>query len=415
MLFRSALLFMAGVLNIFDRQIVNILAQDIKAELGISDAALGLLTGTAFGVLYAILGIPLGRLADRVDRVKLIAAAIALWSGFTALCGAAGSFIQLFIMRIGVGVGEAGSQPASTALIPDLFPEERRTSALSVLLLGVPVGSFLGLLLGGYVGSIWGWRAAFVVAGIPGGILAVVMLLTTRDPKYSSAARPPRPSESMITTLLSLARGSRLGWLAAALTCSSFLVYASGAWLPPFLIRVHGMAKTQVGLFSAIAVGVGGGLGLLGSGILCDFLRNRVQRVESRVLVVALGLSIPALLATVLSANLSITLMSMFLFNVCAFAFPGPIVKLIQKEAAPESRALAFAACQSISNIVSLACGLPLVGAVSDALAPNHGQDAIRYALAITVPAVAALGVLAHWSALRAQKMIRYPDPKPWP
>src|ERR1700730_32347 len=139
-----ALLFVAGALNIFDRQIVNILAQAIKVDLSISDTQLGLLTGTAFGLFYSVLGIPLGRLADRVDRVKLIAAAMALWSAFTALSAAAGSFAQLFMTRLGVGVGEGGSQPASTAVVADLFPDGRRASALSLLLVGTPIGSFLG-------------------------------------------------------------------------------------------------------------------------------------------------------------------------------------------------------------------------------------------------------------------------------
>ena len=178
-----ALLFAAGALNIFDRQIVNILAQAIKVDLSISDAQLGLLTGTAFGLFYSVLGIPLGRLADRVDRVKLIAAAMAVWSVFTALSGVAANFTQLFVTRLGVGVGEAGSQPASTALVADLFAENRRASALSLLLVSTPVGSFLGLLLGGYVGTLWGWRAAFLVAGIPGVILALVMIVTSRDPE----------------------------------------------------------------------------------------------------------------------------------------------------------------------------------------------------------------------------------------
>jgi predicted MFS family arabinose efflux permease len=397
-----ALLFVAGALNLFDRQIVNILAQDIKTDLHISDARLGLLTGTAFGIFYSVLGIPLGRLADRVDRVKLIAAALALWSGFTALCGVAGSFAQLFVTRMGVGVGEAGSQPASTALIPDLFPEERRTSAMSVLLVGAPVGSFLGLLVGGYTGSIWGWRAAFVVAGIPGLILAILMRLTMRDPKSSDAARRERHGPALLPTLRALASAPRFRWLAAAVTCSTFLIYASGAWLPALFIRVHGMTTARVGEFSAIAVGVGGALGALGSGVICDLLRKHVRDVESKVLLLVLALSIPTILATVLSANRSIALVSMFLFNICAYAWLGPTVTLIQNAATPKSRALAIAVCTSIASILSLGCGLPLVGAISDALTPKQGTGAIRYALAITVAAVALGGMFSHWRALRS-------------
>ncbi len=209
-----ALLFAAGVLNLFDRQIVNILGQDIKTELGLSDVQLGLLAGTAFGIFYGILGIPLGRLADRVDRVKLIAGVLVIWSGFTVLCGFAGSFLQLFVTRMGVGVGEAGSQPASTALIPDMFAAERRTSALALLLVSAPVGSFLGLLVGGFVGATWGWRTAFVMSGMPGFALAIVMVTTMRDPRAAvvrGMARPPNGNSVRWTEALrSLIRTPRV-------------------------------------------------------------------------------------------------------------------------------------------------------------------------------------------------------------
>lgn len=399
-----ALLFVAGVLNLFDRQIINILAQDIKTELAISDAQLGLLTGTAFGVFYALLGLPLGRVADRVDRVRLIAACLALWSGFTALCGAAGSFMSLFLARMGVGVGEAGSQPASTALIPDLFPEARSNSAMSILLVGAPVGSFLGLLVGGYLGAHWGWRSAFVVAGIPGFILGGLMLLTMRDPR-SRWARGASPSTAGFgQTVRMLAGRPRFRWLVMALACSTFLIYASGAWLPPFFIRVHGMTTAQTGWFAAIAVGFGGGLGALGSGIVCDALRTRIRHVESKMMLLMIGLSIPTLLGTLFSANRPVALVWMFLFNICAYGWLGPTSRLVQNAATPDSRALAIAVCGTIGSILSLGLGLPLIGAMSDAMTPHFGPAAIRYALPIGVTAAALGALCAHWRALRLQE-----------
>jgi predicted MFS family arabinose efflux permease len=402
-----SLLFLGATLNLFDRQIMNVLAQDIKTDLHISDTALGLLTGTAFGIFYSVLGIPLGRLADRVDRVRLIAAVIALWSCFTAMCGLAGSFMQLFVMRMGVGIGEAGSQPASTALIPDLFSEQRRNTMMALFLIGAPAGGFLGLLFGGYLGSTWGWRKAFVVAGIPGVMLAALMFITMRDPRSSAIApaQSKRPQASLPATLEALARGPRFKWLMMAMIFSTFLVYASGAWFPAFFKRMHGMTTADIGRFAALSVGLGGGLGTIGGGLLSDWLRSRVRRVESKVLMVTLALSIPALLGTVFSPDRSIALGSMLLFNVCAYGWLGPMVTLIQNEVGTSDRALALAVCTSIAGVVSLAGGLPLVGAISDALTPSEGPAAIAIALAITVVAAALAGIAAHWRALRVTEM----------
>ena len=400
-----ALLFLSGVLNLFDRQIVNILAQSIKTDLNLSDMQLGLLSGTAFGLLYAALGIPLGFLADRIDRIKLIATILALWSCCTALCGAAGNFTQLFLARMGVGVGEAGSQPATTALIADLFPAEERTSAMSVLLVGAPVGSFLGLLVGGYVGSVWGWRAAFVVAGVPGLVLAMVMRLTLREPRQQGGSGDVAQAP-FLPTARALIVTPGFSWLAVALASSTFLIYASGAWFPVLFIRVHGMATRAVGVYSAIAVGGGGFLGTLLGGIVCDLLRERVRQIESRMVILVLTASIPAVLVTTLSLDRGIALGAMMFFNVCAFAWLGPTVRLIQTAAGIDRQALGVALCTSLASILSLGVGLPLVGAISDRLTPHLGREAIRYALVVTVVGAAAVGVFAHWRAKRALQMV---------
>lgn len=394
-----ALLFLTGVLNIFDRQIINILAQDIKNDLSISDTQLGLLTGTAFGLFYSVLGIPLGRLADRVDRIKLIAGALTLWSLFTGLCGVAGSFVQLFFTRMGVGVGEAASQPASTALIPDLFSEERRTSAMSVLLMSAPAGAFLGLLAGGYIGALWGWRTAFVVAAMPGFILAVLMILTTRDPRSAVPAAQRAPVAPMGATIRLLLQNRRFVWLAVGLICVSFFPYGPAAWLPPMFMRVYEMTTAQVGMYSAIAVGLGGVGGTLGSGLVCDWLRTRIDEVELKVLAFILTLTVAALLVTTLSTSRDAALGGLFVFYLGAFSFLGPIVSLILKEATPQSRSLVAGMCVSISNIINLGVAMPLVGAISDVLAPAHGPHSIRFALAMVGTVAGLIGLFAYWRA----------------
>ena len=397
-----ALLFLGGAINLFDRQIINILAQDIKRDLMVSDAQLGLLTGTAFGIFYSLFGIPLGRLADRVDRIKLISAALVTWSGFTAVCGLAANFTQLFLARMGVGVGEAGSQPASIALIPDMFPDRHRVTAISLLLVGGPVGSFLGLLAGGYVGATWGWRVAFFVAGVPGILLATVMLTTLRDVRQAKPGRD-RTALPVMQTLREMVRRPRFRWLAIGLMCSSFLVYATGAWLPPFFIRSQDMSLTRIAGFAAVAVGAGGAIGTLCSGFLCDLLRPRIDHVESKAMMASFALAVPALVVTVLAPTATMAFVAWFSFNVMAFAWQGPTMSMLQKAVNETDRSMAIALASALAVIVSLGLGLPLVGLLSDGLTPLRGPRAIGEALLISIVCVAALGIFAHWRAMIAR------------
>lgn len=390
------LLFVTGALNLFDRQIVNILAQDIKADLAITDAELGLLTGTAFALFYSFFGVPLGKLADRVDRVKLIAAALVVWSSFTILCGFAHNYLALFLARLGVGIGEAGSQPASTSLIPDYFPSVRRVSAMSLLLVGAPAGSFLGFLIGGQIAATWGWRSAFVVAGIPGILLALVMLATMRDPRPRAQASV-LPRVSMGGSLRSVLAIRRFSLLAFAMVCSSFLAYASGAWLPAFFMRVHGVDTATIGWMSALAIGVGGGIGTLCGGLLCDRLRRYWPDIESRFVMSTFLLVVPAILVAVLSSNLPASLVAFFVVSLCAYGWLGPTISLIQQSVPSENRALSVATAGALSNIFGLGVGLPLVGAASDALAPRFGDMALGYALLFGICCIAVAGFAAHW------------------
>lgn len=395
-----ALLFMAAALNQFDRQIINILAQSIKADLRLSDAELGLLTGTAFGIFYAAFGIPLGWLADRFDRIKLIAGYLLVWSGFTALCGAAGGFSALFACRVGVGVGEAGAQPASTSLIPDFFGEERRVSAMSVLLVSGPVGHFLGLIGGGYLGASWGWRTAFVVASAPGAVLALIMMTCLRDPRRPVPATADHPAQpSLRAALAALAARPRFYGLTLALLCSCMLVYGGGAWLPSFFIRHHGMPMREVGAVAALTVGLGGGIGTLGAGLLCDWLRPRTKHLEAKLLIAAFAMSLPLLLVTVFASDKSTALAGWFGFNVVAFAYQGPTISLIQDAAGPKYRAIALAVASTVAVILSLGVGIPLMGLISDRIAPYYGSASIGYALAAGVAVAAVVGAFAHWLA----------------
>jgi hypothetical protein len=239
-----------------------------------------------------------------------------------------------------------------------------------------------------------------VLAGLPGFGLALLMLATMRDPRTRSQSIRREPGASFSITLRTLAMTPKFRRLATGMTCSSFLVYASGAWIPSFFIRAHGLSTAEMGFFSALTVGVGGAIGTLSSGILCDRLRQRISHMELKLLLLSFAISIPALLVTVLSATRSVALAALFLFNVFAFAWLGPTMTMIQRVVSPGSRALAIAISGASANILSLGVGIPLVGLISDALTPHFGRESIGYALAGSVVVVALVGMTAHWRAL---------------
>lgn len=400
------LLFLTIAVNILDRQIVNILAQDIKTDLDISDGQLGLLTGTAFGILYAVLGVPLGRLADRMDRVRLIGICLVAWSLFTAAAGFARNFVELGLARIGVGAGEAGCVPASVALVRDLFPEKRRTSAISLMMLGMPVGTFAGLLFGGLVGESLGWRTALVLAGIPGLILAVLLVTSVADPRTRqhrilAADKSAGEDKSILSAAKTLIRRPGYSLLMVGMASSMLIGAVTAAWLPAFFIRVHGVGVAEMGGYAAISIGGGGAIGTLGAGLLCDALRPYVRDVESKFVIASLLLCIPALLVTVLSPDRFLALAAMFVLNVAAFSYLAPTSMLMQNAATEDTRSLALALGISFGNILSLGLAIPLIGLLSDILAPHLGAASIGYAL-IVAALVGAIGAIAHWRALQA-------------
>ena len=220
-------LLVVYVFNFLDRQIVNILAEPIRKDLNLSDTQIGLMTGLAFALFYTVLGLPIARYADKptTDRGRLIAVALAIWSAMTALCGLAQNFAQLLLARIGVGVGEAGCTPAAHSLIADRVPAERRASAMAFYALGIPLGSLLGMVIGGYLADVLGWRKAFMLVGAPGVLLAlfVVMLVKDKGRLAAAAGKPVHAPESMAVTLKSLLSSRTFLILLAAASACSFL------------------------------------------------------------------------------------------------------------------------------------------------------------------------------------------------
>jgi predicted MFS family arabinose efflux permease len=401
----AAILFLSVLLNLLDRQVLNVVAQDIKVEFRLTDAGLGLLTGATFGLLYAVVGIPVARLADRVDRRKLIAGMLLAWSLSKILCGVASGYVMLAIARTGVGLGEAGAQPASTALIYDLARPDKRGTALSLMLLGVPLGLLLAYAFGGAAADAWGWRAALLGAGAPGVLLSCLVFVCVRDPRPREARPASRAEPSFLSTLGTVLRRPAMGWLMVGLSASSFVAYVTNAWIAAYFIRFHGLSLDKVGLFAALSIGIGGGLGTLGAGPLCDRLRRRIRQPEAWILALSIVLCIPALLLMVFATRPGVALVAMVMFQTTAFAWLAPLARLIQEAAGPSRRSLAIACCSSAGAVFTLCIGVPGVGLVSDLLAPVVGARSIGYALAITGVPVALLGATAYRCALKRLEM----------
>ncbi|HZO10208.1 MAG TPA: MFS transporter [Myxococcota bacterium] len=400
-----ALLLLVFAVSSIDRQVLTILIQPIKADLGASDAQLGLLVGFGFTLFYTLLGLPIARWADRGTRRTIIALALAVWSGMTALSGLAGSYAQLLLARVGVGAGEAGCVPASHSLLSDHFPAERRGRAFSIYALGVPIGTLCGLLLGGVLAEALGWRAVFLVLGLPGLLLAVVVRLALREPPrgQSDAAHGQAAPPPLGALLDYLRRRTALRYvlLGAALNA---LVYAGIAnWAPTHLMRVHGMAPGEVGLALGLLIGLAGGAGTFAGGPLCDRLGRRDARFYAWLPALAALLVLPCAAGFAFSAS-SAAALAWFAPLVAAMSFFfGPSVAMSQALVQPRMRAFTSATYQFTCNAIGSTGGPLLVGLLNDRLARRLGPDAIRTSLVAV--SLVDLGAIALY--LRAARTLR--------
>jgi predicted MFS family arabinose efflux permease len=295
-----AMLLLVYTFNFVDRQILGILAGPIKAELGLSDTQLGLLGGIAFAALYSTLAVPLALLADRTSRTWVITGSLAVWSGFTALCGMAGSFWQLFAARLGVGVGEAGGVAPSYALIADYFPAKERSRALAVYSLGIPLGAALGVMFGGYIAARVDWRTAFVAVGLAGVVIAPLFRLLVREP-----VRAPKSSQTTpLKAVFPMLAKKRSFWLLAlGAASSSMLGYGFAFWFPQLLQRSFGLDLVQTSQFYGGVLLLGGVAGVLGGGLLGDRLGARDRGRFASIPALAFLLAVPLFAAGILSGS----------------------------------------------------------------------------------------------------------------
>ena len=385
------MLVVVYVFNFLDRQIVTILAEPIKVDLGLNDTQIGLMTGLAFAVFYTVLGIPIARLADRANRVSIISVALAIWSGMTMLCGYAQNFTQMLLARIGVGVGEAGCSPPAHSLIADYYPPEKRASALSIYALGIPVGSILGYLAGGWIAEFYGWRTAFLLVGLPGVVLAVLFKFLVREPirgmsepggASGAASQPP-----LLRTIRVLLGNRTMVHLAMGGALTSFVGYGLGQWLPAYFIRLHGMGLAETATFFGLVLGVASAIGTFVGGTLADKLAVRDRRWYAWLPAYGVLLAFPFYLMAMIAENPYVAIAIMVVPSVLNSLWLGPTFGTIQNLAPTRMRALASAMLLFILNIIGLGFGPFLVGVLSDVLVPQFGEESLRYAILIATAA----------------------------
>jgi MFS family permease len=393
------LLLLAYIFNFLDRQILGILAQPIKADLNLSDTQFGAIGGLAFALLYSVLGVPLAYLADKTSRSGVIAASLAVWSGFTALCGTAAGFTQLFLYRLGVGIGEAGGVAPSVALICDYFPPERRARALAIYYLGVPIGLAAGTLIGAYIAHAINWRAAFFVMGLAGLILVPPLRLVVRDlPRRTASSAAPLASVFPL-----LARKPAFWLLAFASSASSLCGYGLALWTPSVLMRSFGLDLLSTGNFLASLLLIGGCAGVFAGGWFADRLGAMDRGWYAKLPAIAWLITAPAWALGLFAPGLWLAWPLLLIANALNILWLGPVTTAVQYLVPQRMRATASGSFLLINNFIGLGVGPLLMGRLSDMLKASRGADALRDA------AVACLGfylvaALLMFAAIRPLK-----------
>lgn len=393
------------VVNYLDRQILGILNPQIKAEFHVSNTLIGLLNGPAFALIYATLGIPIAVLADRINRRNVIAASLATFTIMTVLCGYAVQFWQLLLARFGTGIGEAGTGPSINSIISDLYPPEKRATALSIYTAGLNVGLLLAFFGGGWIAAHYGWRNAFLAAGVPGLVLALVLLLTVKEPKRGQIERLADTTEA--PTLWAVVRylwGQKsFRWMSFGTAMSSFGGYAAIAFLPLFLVTSHHMTLPQVGVVLSLLTGGVGAIGTWLAGVFADRLGRRDVRWNMYVCIIATFIGAPCAPVFYLSHNLTIALVAAVGPALVGAAYVGPAYAMAQRLVPLRMRARTAAILLFILNIIGLGLAAPVVGQISDLLQPILGADSLRWAL-MTGVLTGLIGAFCYWRASRTLK-----------
>lgn len=393
-------LFLVYVFNFVDRQILTTLMEPIKNEFKFTDTQLGLLSGLAFALFYTTFGIPIARLADKHNRVNIIALSLLTWSAATAVTALAKNFWHLFMARIMVGIGEAGCSPPALSLISDYFEPKRRSTALSIYAMGVYGGTFIGLMMGGVVAHRYGWRAAFLIVGLPGIVLAVLLKLTIREPPRgfseggTHTVKDAPPMWTVVRTLLSKASFRNLA-LASGL--HAFVSYGVSAFYNSYLIRSHGFTVAEAGIWLAFIVGIAGLMGTYVGGTFADKLtqRHNDSRYMLKVPAISNLIALPFAAAAFMMSNTTLVLICLFLYVSFGTMYLAPSIAATYRLVMARERALATAILFLVLNFIGIGVGPTLTGFFSETLkqhfvaegatAAQATADGLRYALSAIV------------------------------
>jgi predicted MFS family arabinose efflux permease len=393
-----ALLLAAYTFNFIDRTIIATIGQAIKVDLKITDTELGLLGGLSFAALYTVLGIPIARLAERQNRVTIISIALVVWSGFTVACGFAANFVSLLLLRVGVGVGEAGCSPPSHSLISDIYTPGRRASALSVYAFGIPLGAMIGAAAGGWLAQAYGWRIAFMVVGAPGILLALLTKLIIREPARGAADPVERPALAEDVTAQAVTGPAR-GWLmrefselgavigdlfghwpvlnmVLGITLTSLGGYGIGQFSPPYFNRAFGLSYAVVGLIFGLIGGVSSGLGTLAGGFVSDRASRGGASWYALTPAIGLAIATPIYLLAYTQLDWRLAAVILLLPGLFHYTYLGPTFGVVQNVVETRRRATATAVLFLFLNLIALGGGPLLTGLIIDRLAQSHFADA---------------------------------------
>jgi MFS transporter, Spinster family, sphingosine-1-phosphate transporter len=394
-----AVLMVILAFNYVDRLALGLLLQDIKADIHITDTQLGVLSGIAFALFYSIMGIPIARWADRGNRASIITVTTALWSIAVALCGTAGTFLQLLVIRVGVAVGEAGCIPPAHSLIADYFTRTERPRAVAIYMLGAPLSMLVGYLVAGWLNELYGWRMTFVLLGLPGVVLALLAWFTLRDPRRSSAGVSvisPIPlsangnastaEPSMKEVCLTLWSKPTFRHLLLCFSVVSFFGYGLLQWQPAFFVRSYGLQTGELGTWFALITGGGGLLGTYLGGEWASRHAAGNERLQLRgiaVMYCAFG-AISACAYVVTDYHVAFALMAVATVGI--YSVSGPLFATIQTLVPARMRAMSIAILYLFANLVGMGFGPLAAGALSDAFRPWAGEESLRYALLVLCP-----------------------------
>jgi len=361
-------LFLLSTLNFADRAILSVLAQPIKEDLKLTDGELGMLQGLGFAILYSLLGLPIGWLAERVNRRNLVAVCVAAWSFMTAACGFAGSFIALLLGRVGVGIGEAGFQPPVSSLVADQFKANQRGTVMSIILLGSPFGFLVGQSLGGWVASGWGWRMAFFALGVPGIIAALLVWLSLKEPPrgFSEGRIITEPAPALMESVRTLWSKPTFRHLLAGFVIGGFAMNAVAQFVLPFYLRSFGLPLATVGAVFGLVAFSSNGLGMLAGGLGFDRLSRRDARWPLWGPALMLMLATPLYLLAFQSHAATASFIFIWFANLAMATHLAPSLSMVQNIAAPRMRAMATALVWLVMGLVGAGMGPTLMGFTSD-------------------------------------------------